>query len=470
MAHLAARKTRTSSAARAIVKARGTASGGRGGAGSSHKTPSAHSPSGRSPATRSPSRKGKGTRNNNDVHVVSDSSGSADGGRSWPTGSWVRFSALLTPIEWHPLSSLTPTGLAEAVLVAACQLPVEETDDDVRNMVTQAALKLGLRGYVMSCGQYSAAHIAEFLCNKFPPMMKEMYLPCVAGGIVKVHAQAAAAAERHADTQSLPPVIRVRPPPRGRPAVNDADPVDVNAVSSTGRRGGTHTSTEPVGEDAIAGGAAADDTSVRAPPSAGPAAVMQPAGAGVFGRPVVFGELGGSPVATGSLPVAALPVQRLNSNLCGGRAARAPVTAPVPSGARVGATPMYGQTPDHSLAYGGLGPGVNVRRVGDFSQPMQPVSGGGPAAACLQVSGVAVSAVPAAASAFEVVAAPAAFCDGTPGGPTPAAACVQVSGAAVSAVPAAAPAFEVVATPAACYDRTPGGLTPGTALEPRSQV
>ncbi|KAK1865896.1 hypothetical protein I4F81_008419 [Pyropia yezoensis] len=73
-----------SASARAILKKRGSLSGRGGGGSSSHRSPSQRSPRGRTPVTPSGSRKGKGIKTSkfDDVHVVSDSSGSADGGQA----------------------------------------------------------------------------------------------------------------------------------------------------------------------------------------------------------------------------------------------------------------------------------------------------------------------------------------------------------------------------------------------------
>lgn len=61
----------------------------------------------------------------------------------------------------------------------------------------EGALENGLRGFMVSCGQCSPAHIAEFLCFSLPHRMQAAYLPCAAGGDVKVLSDAATAAAAH---------------------------------------------------------------------------------------------------------------------------------------------------------------------------------------------------------------------------------------------------------------------------------
>lgn len=178
--------------ARDIVRSRLSSSGG---GGSSRRSPSSHS-------TRAPSRKGKGTKGKNkpDVLIVSDSSGSADGvvglsRRGWPlkSSSW-RFLELLPPVKRAPFSPLTPAALAKAVLAAACQLPVDQTDTHVLALMIEGALDKGLRGVMLACGYYSSATFAEFRCAKVPLNMKEAHLGHVARGVMGVHEEAFAAA------------------------------------------------------------------------------------------------------------------------------------------------------------------------------------------------------------------------------------------------------------------------------------
>lgn len=147
------RQARALASANAIVKRRSSVSGrgggGGGGGSSSHRSPSQRPPRGRPPSV---SLKGKGVKvlKTDDVLVASDSRGSADGGRGWPPGAWARFSELLQPVSWAPFASLTPTGLVDAVLVAACQLPIEQTDEEVRRLMLKGAMESGLRGFMVS--------------------------------------------------------------------------------------------------------------------------------------------------------------------------------------------------------------------------------------------------------------------------------------------------------------------------------
>lgn len=101
---------------------------------------------------------------------------------------------LLQTVSWAPYASLTPTGRVDAVLVAAYQLPIEQTDKEERRLMLKGAVVNGPRGFMVSSGQYSAANFAQFLCFVLPPLMQTICLPCVAGGVVKVFSDAAAAA------------------------------------------------------------------------------------------------------------------------------------------------------------------------------------------------------------------------------------------------------------------------------------
>lgn len=256
-AHMKGRRARTSAAAREIVQQSASAAGERGG--SSRRSPSTRSPrSAATPVRPSSSRKGKGVkRSKSDVYIVSDSSGSVDTGRGWPSGALVRFSTLLPAVKWAPLASLTPTGLADAVLAEACQLPVEEADQSVRQDMMSAAVENGLRGFMVSCGQYSAAHIAEFLCFSLPPLVKETYLPCVAGGVVQLHADAmaaAAAAREQALFVPAPYPVRARPPPRGS-QTGVAVEAPLATGTSPGPAGGAGGAARVRGAAAVAGGA-----------------------------------------------------------------------------------------------------------------------------------------------------------------------------------------------------------------------
>lgn len=55
-------------------------------------------------------------------------------------------------------------------------------------LMTQAAQEEGLRGFMVVCGFYSDANIAEFLSIHLPPTINETYLPYVACGVVQIHA------------------------------------------------------------------------------------------------------------------------------------------------------------------------------------------------------------------------------------------------------------------------------------------
>lgn len=106
------------------------------------------------------------------------------------------------------------------MLVAASQPPIEQTNEDVRRLILKEAVENGMGGFMVSCGGYSAAHMAEFLCFSLPPLMHATYIPCVPCGVLKALSHVATAAAEHKDSLVVDsaPTSRSRGPTAGRGA------------------------------------------------------------------------------------------------------------------------------------------------------------------------------------------------------------------------------------------------------------